>query len=30
MVVEVRKKIGEKEYVFEVYDNIQNFTETRW
>jgi len=30
MVVEVRRKIGEKEYVFEVYDNVQNFTETRW
>lgn len=30
MIVEIQKKIGDKEYVFEVYDNVQNFTETRW
>jgi hypothetical protein len=26
----VKRKIGDKEYTFEVYDNVQNFTETRW
>lgn len=30
MLAEVKHKIGDKEYVFEVYDNVQNFTETRW
>lgn len=30
MVVEVKRKIGDKEVIFEVYDNVQNFTETRW
>ena len=29
-IVEVKHKIGDKEYTFEVYDNVQNFTETRW
>lgn len=28
--VEIKHRIGDKEYTFEVYDNVQNFTETRW
>jgi hypothetical protein len=29
-LVEVKHRIGDKDYTFEVYDNVQNFTETRW
>jgi hypothetical protein len=29
-MVEVKHKIGDKEYTFDVYDNVANFSETRW